>query len=79
MDIQYAQSMVFTPCDFAFPADGIKAEATPNTEMILVADLDIDLLRELNEFGSVTNLRDKRNDIYEVKRKRLRKQTKEDD
>ena len=79
MDIQYAQSMVFTPCDFAFPADGIKAEATPNTEMILVVDLDIDLLRELNEFGSVTNLRDKRNDIYEVKRKRLRKQTKEED
>ena len=68
MDIQYAQSMVFTPCDFAFPADGIKAEATPNTEMILVADLDLDLLRELNEFGSVTNLRDKRSDIYEVKR-----------
>jgi hypothetical protein len=34
----------------------------------LVADLDLDLLRELNEFGSVTNLRDKRSDIYEVKR-----------
>ena len=32
MDIQYAQSMVFTPCDFAFPSNGIKAEATPNTE-----------------------------------------------
>ena len=31
MDIQYAQSMVFTPCDFAFPSNGIKAEATPNT------------------------------------------------
>lgn len=77
MDIQYAQSMVFTPCDFAFPADGIKAEATPNTEMILVVDLDVDLLRELNEFGSVTNLRDRRSDIYEVKRKRKRVQTKE--
>src|SRR5690606_14268127 len=32
MDIQYAQSMVLTPCDFAFPANGIKAEATANTE-----------------------------------------------
>ncbi|MCS5623846.1 MAG: carbon-nitrogen hydrolase family protein, partial [Candidatus Marinimicrobia bacterium] len=42
MDIQYAQSMVFTPCDFAFPANGIKAEATTNTEMILIADVDID-------------------------------------
>lgn len=72
MDIQYAQSMVFTPCDFAFPADGIKAEATPNTEMIVVADLDLDLLRELNEFGSVTNLRDKRGDIYEVRRIEMR-------
>jgi len=67
MDINYAQSMVFTPCDFAFPANGIKAEATPNTEMIVIADLDIDLLRELNQFGSVRNLRDRRKDIYELK------------
>ena len=62
MDIQYAQSAVFTPCDFSFPANGIKAEATPNTEMILIADVDIDLLRELNQFGSVRNLKDRRLD-----------------
>ncbi|MBP9151225.1 MAG: bifunctional GNAT family N-acetyltransferase/carbon-nitrogen hydrolase family protein [Flavobacteriales bacterium] len=68
MDIQYAQAMVFTPCDFAFPANGIKAEATPNTEMILIADVDIDLLRELNQFGSVRNLRDRRKDIFELKK-----------
>lgn len=70
MDIQYAQSMVFTPCDFAFPANGIKAESTPNTEMILVVDVDIDLLRELNKFGAVTNLLDRRKDIYSLKKKR---------
>ena len=69
MDIQYAQSMVFTPCDFSFPANGIKAEATPNTEMILIADVDIDLLRELNQFGSVKNLRDRRLDLFELKKK----------
>lgn len=69
MDIQYAQSMVFTPCDFAFPVNGIKAEATPNTEMILVVDVDLDLLRDLNKSGSVRNLRDRRKDIYEVIRK----------
>ncbi|MGQ7868317.1 GNAT family N-acetyltransferase [Sunxiuqinia sp. sy24] len=69
MDIQYAQSMVFTPCDFSFPMNGIKAEATPNTEMIVIADVDIDLLRELNQFGSVRNLKDRRSDIYEVKKK----------
>lgn len=68
MDIQYAQSMVFTPCDFAFPVNGIKAEATPNTEMILIADVDLSLLLELNQFGSVRNLRDRRKDIYDLKK-----------
>jgi len=66
MDIQFAQSMVFTPCDFAFPTNGIKAEATPNTEMTLIADVDIDLLRELNRFGSVRNLHDRRKDIFNL-------------
>lgn len=66
MDIQFAQSMVFTPCDFSFPANGIKAEATPNTEMILIADVDLDLLRELNKFGSVRNLKDRRTDIFDL-------------
>lgn len=69
MDIQYAQSMVFTPCDFAFPDTGIKAEATPNTEMILIADLDLDLLTELHEHGSVRNLKDRRKDIFKLERK----------
>jgi predicted amidohydrolase/GNAT superfamily N-acetyltransferase len=66
MDIQFAQSVVFTPCDFSFPSNGIKAEATPNTEMILVADVDLDLLRELHNHGSVRNLKDRRNDLYNL-------------
>jgi predicted amidohydrolase len=69
MDIQFAQSMVFTPCDFSFPTNGIKAEATPNTEMILIADVDIDLLRELHQFGAVKNLKDRRKDLFEIKKK----------
>jgi len=64
MDIQYAQSLVFTPCDFAFPANAIKAKATIKTEMILIAELDIDLLRQLNQFGRVRNPRDRRGGIY---------------
>ena len=70
MDIQYAQSGVFTPCDFGFPTDGKRAEATPNTEMILVSDVDLDLLNELHTYGSVRNLRDRRNDLYELKMKK---------
>lgn len=69
MDIQYAQSMVFTPCDFHFSTNGIKAEATPNAEMILIADVDLDLLRELHNYGSVKNLKDRRLDLFELKRR----------
>ena len=68
MDIQYAQSMVFTPCDFAFPANGIKAETTPNTEMMLIVDVDIHMLKELGQFGSVRNLNDRRKDLFELKK-----------
>ncbi len=66
MDIQFAQAVVFTPCDFAFPVNGIKSEATPNTEMILVVDVDLNLLKELHEHGSVKNLKDRRTDLYDV-------------
>jgi predicted amidohydrolase/GNAT superfamily N-acetyltransferase len=69
MDIQYAQSMVFTPCDFSFPTNGIKAEATPNNEMILIADVDLDQLRELHTFGAVKNLKDRRTDLFELRRR----------
>lgn len=69
MDIQYAQSGVFTPCDFSFPTNGIKAETTPNTEMILVVDVDLDLIAELNRYGSVKNMRDRRTDLYELRLK----------
>ena len=73
MDIQFAQSAVFTPSDFSFPSNGIKAEATPNTEMTLIADVDVDLLKELHSFGAVRNLKDRRTDIYsiEIKKKDL--------
>lgn len=70
MDIQYAQSGVFTPCDFEFPTDGTRAEATPNTEMILVSDVDLDRLNHLHTYGSVKNLKDRRNDLYEVRLKK---------
>ena len=70
MDIQYAQSAVFTPCDFQFPTDGKRAEATPNTEMILVSDVDLDLLTELHTYGNVRNLRDRRLNLYDLKTKK---------
>ncbi|MEO8403398.1 MAG: nitrilase-related carbon-nitrogen hydrolase, partial [Chitinophagaceae bacterium] len=66
MDIQYSQAAVFTPSDFAFPANAIKSEATPNTEMILISDVDLSLLDELHSYGSVRNLKDRRPDVYDL-------------
>jgi predicted amidohydrolase len=66
MDIQYSQAAIFTPSDFAFPHDAVAAEATPNTEMALLADVDLDLLKELRKHGSVRNLESRRKDLYAV-------------
>jgi predicted amidohydrolase/GNAT superfamily N-acetyltransferase len=68
MDIQYAQSAVFTPSDFAFPTNAIKAEATPNTEMTLIVDVDLDLLKDLHYLGSVRTLTDRRLDMYKLEK-----------
>lgn len=64
--IQYAQSAVFSPSDFAFPYDAIMAETTPNTEMTLIVDLDLEKLTKLQNEGSVRNYLDRRRDLYKV-------------
>jgi len=66
-EIQYAQSAIFSPSDFAFPHDSIMAETTPNTEMTLICDLDLTKLDHLRHEGAVTNTLDRRKDLYELK------------
>lgn len=66
MDIQYSQSAVFTPSDFSFPNNGVKSEATPNAEMVLISDVDLYLLKELHEYGTVKTMKDRRKDLYDV-------------
>jgi len=66
VDIQYAQSCILTPCDFPFAMDGVAAEATPNVEMVSIADLRIDTLLEARSHGAVRNLKDRRHDLYSV-------------
>ncbi len=68
MDMHYAESMVFSPCDFSFPPSGIVSSATPNTEMVLISDVDIDMLKELHNYGTVKNLKDRRTDLYRLKK-----------
>ncbi|UQB70063.1 carbon-nitrogen hydrolase family protein [Epilithonimonas zeae] len=66
MDIQYGQATVFTPSDFAFPSNAIKGEATPNTEMTIIVDVDLNLLKELHYNGAVKTMTDRRQDLYDV-------------
>jgi predicted amidohydrolase/GNAT superfamily N-acetyltransferase len=66
MAIQYAQSCILTPCDFLFARDGVAADTTPNTEMVAFADLRLDDLVQARNSGTVTNLRDRRFDLYQT-------------
>jgi predicted amidohydrolase/GNAT superfamily N-acetyltransferase len=64
MDIQYGQSAIFTPSDFPFSRDGIAAITDENAEMIVLADVDLEVLRRTRFNGTVTPLRDRRKDLY---------------
>ena len=70
MDIQFGQSAVFSPSDFAFPQNAIVAEGTPNTENTIIADVDLNDLKHLHNSGSVRNLKDRRKDLYDLKLKK---------
>ena len=66
IDIQYAQSGIFTPSDFSFARDAIAAESTPNVETVIVNDIDLELLKRHRNRGAITNWNDRRNDLYRV-------------
>jgi predicted amidohydrolase len=67
LDIQYAQSSVFSPSDFAFPHDAVLSETTPNTEMVMFSDLDLTKLKLVRSEGAVTNLKDRRLDLFDLR------------
>lgn len=70
MDIQYAQSGIFTPSDFTFARDGVAAECTPNVETVVVHDVDIEELKRARISGTTLNWNDRRLDLYELKYKK---------
>ena len=66
-DIQYGQSCILTPSDFGFARDGVAADSTPNIETVLFADLRLEGLARARNAGAVTNLKDRRFDLYETR------------
>jgi predicted amidohydrolase/ribosomal protein S18 acetylase RimI-like enzyme len=75
MDVQYAESGIFSPSDFTFSRDGIVGQCNPNIETIIIGDVDLELLRRARINGTVTQLKNRRKDLYFVK-KRKRKRIK---
>lgn len=64
MDLQYAQSAVLSPSDFAFARDGILAEADANVETVITTDIDFEALEEAINSGSVRQRKDRRPDLF---------------
>jgi len=71
MDIQYAQSGIFTPSDIPFTRDAIASESTPNIETVIIDDVDLELLKRHRQSASVLNWNDRRTDLYEVRLKKV--------
>ncbi|KEO81601.1 carbon-nitrogen hydrolase family protein [Tumebacillus flagellatus] len=64
MRANFGQAAVITPNDIPFPPKGLAAEGEINDDMIITADLDLELLYQVRERGSVTTWRDRRVDLY---------------
>ena len=64
--INYGETVICTPSDFAFPTDAVAARSHSDTETVVIGDLDLAVLQEVREVGSVRPLRERRPDLYEV-------------
>ncbi|MHC8516062.1 carbon-nitrogen hydrolase family protein [Sporosarcina sp. ITBMC105] len=64
MRANFGQAAIITPNDIPFPPKGLAAEGELNNDMLVTADLDLSLLYEVREKGSVTTWRDRRTDLY---------------
>ncbi|WP_425058680.1 Formamidase [Sporomusa carbonis] len=64
MRANFGQAAIITPNDIPFPPRGILAEGEINQDMVIAADLDLDLLYQVRDSGSVTTWRDRRLDLY---------------
>lgn len=58
VSMNYGSAAILTPSDFQFARDGILAEGNVNQEMMVIGDLNIDLIAEARENGTVLPLRD---------------------
>ncbi len=58
VSLNYGQAAILTPSDFPFSRDGVLAEGIPNQETMVIGELNMAILRESHESGTVLPLRD---------------------
>ena len=58
VSLNYGQASILTPSDFAFSRDGILAEGVANQESMVIGELDLDIIKESRESGTVLPLTD---------------------
>lgn len=58
VSLNYGQASILTPSDFVFSRDGILAEGVPNQESMVIGEIDLDVIKEARENGTVLPLTD---------------------
>ncbi|MCB0393668.1 MAG: carbon-nitrogen hydrolase family protein [Bdellovibrionales bacterium] len=58
VSLNYGVASILTPSDYSFSRDGILAEGTPNQESMIIGDIDIKMIEESRNSGTVLPLRD---------------------
>jgi hypothetical protein len=58
VSLNYGQASILTPSDFPFSRDGILSEGLPNQETMVIGELNLQLLMESRDSGTVLPLRD---------------------
>lgn len=58
VSLNYGQAAILTPSDFRFARDGILADGIPNSETMVIGDLDMDAIQRARSSGTVLPLLD---------------------
>lgn len=58
VSLNYGQAAIYTPSDYAFSRDGLLAEGTVNQESMIVGDINLSLIEQSRQQGTVLPLRD---------------------
>ena len=66
LEQSYGRSGILTPCDIPFPPNGIMVEGEWNQGLCVVGEVDLGLLQQVRQSGSVTPRKERRPEAYHI-------------